>query len=582
MYVPTGADDVFAVSVDTGKILLGVQGEPRPEDQHRLLRLAQPRRRARRRQGLPRPARRQARRARPDDRQVALEDAVGDWQERVHDHGRAALLRRPASTRGISGGEFCDPRARSPPTTRRPASEVWRFYTDPRPGRDRATTPGRPGQRRRGSTAAPGLADAGRRPRARAALLLDRQRRARPRTAAGAPATTSSPPRSSPSTPRPGSTAGTSSRSTTTSGTTTRPSPIVLFDAEIDGEVREGPRPGRRRPAGSTCSTARPASRSSPIAEQPVPQLRERRRPPKTQPIPSYPPFFPHEVTRRGRTQESQRAARSRHEARRPSRSAPKTIFTPFGETTITVDRHRARRAAPTGSRRATTPSTEHVLRLRACAASRRLLLENEELPAGQAAARPPTLGSVFTSTGLRLPGRLLRRDRRDDGRDRLAEALADESCYSRLGRRPAATSSSSAATTGELEAYNAENGEGPLWSFQTGAGANNDRRRSSSRTGRSTSPSSPAATRSPRRSTATISGSSRSTGRWTRSRPAARARGPATPARRPTEPTDEGEGDAEAGETVWTDNCAGCHGLDGTGANGGPNLVGNRAGDGS
>jgi alcohol dehydrogenase (cytochrome c) len=32
--------------------------------------------------------------------------------------------------------------------------------------------------------------------------------------------------------------------------------------------------------------------------------------------------------------------------------------------------------------------------------------------------------------------------------------------------------------------------------------------------------------------------------------------------------------GDAAAGEQVFTDNCSGCHGLDGTGANGGPSLV--------
>jgi mono/diheme cytochrome c family protein len=43
-----------------------------------------------------------------------------------------------------------------------------------------------------------------------------------------------------------------------------------------------------------------------------------------------------------------------------------------------------------------------------------------------------------------------------------------------------------------------------------------------------------------------------------------------------PNEPTDETEGDAQAGEAVWSDNCAGCHGTNGTGANGGPNLVGN------
>ena len=32
----------------------------------------------------------------------------------------------------------------------------------------------------------------------------------------------------------------------------------------------------------------------------------------------------------------------------------------------------------------------------------------------------------------------------------------------------------------------------------------------------------------------------------------------------------------ATAGKAVWADNCAGCHGLAGTGGNGGPSLVDN------
>lgn len=31
---------------------------------------------------------------------------------------------------------------------------------------------------------------------------------------------------------------------------------------------------------------------------------------------------------------------------------------------------------------------------------------------------------------------------------------------------------------------------------------------------------------------------------------------------------------DAAAGKTVFSDNCAGCHGVDGTGGNGGPDLT--------
>ena len=52
------------------------------------------------------------------------------------------------------------------------------------------------------------------------------------------------------------------------------------------------------------------------------------------------------------------------------------------------------------------------------------------------------------------------------------------------------------------------------------------------------------------------------------------RARAPGHAGQAPNEPTNEGEGDAAAGQQVWAANCAGCHGLAGTGANGGPDLT--------
>ena len=127
----------------------------------------------------------------------------------------------------------------------------------------------------------------------------------------------------------------------------------------------------------------------------------------------------------------------------------------------------------------------------------------------------------------------------------------------------------------GQLEAYNAETGEGPLWSFQTGAGAN---------------------------TTATVfeqdgtqylaflaggnalAATQHGDNLWlfsldgTMDEVAAGGGGEGTghAGQSPNEPTDEVAGDAGAGAAVWSDNCAGCHGTNGTGANGGPNLVGN------
>ncbi len=76
-----------------------VQSEPRPRDLDRVLRLDESRRRHRRRQGLRRPARRQARRARSEHGQGRLVHPGRALAGRVHDHDGAALLRRPASSR---------------------------------------------------------------------------------------------------------------------------------------------------------------------------------------------------------------------------------------------------------------------------------------------------------------------------------------------------------------------------------------------------------------------------------------------------------------------------------------------------
>jgi quinohemoprotein ethanol dehydrogenase len=41
-----------------------------------------------------------------------------------------------------------------------------------------------------------------------------------------------------------------------------------------------------------------------------------------------------------------------------------------------------------------------------------------------------------------------------------------------------------------------------------------------------------------------------------------------------PPEPTNQGGANAAAGESVWADNCSSCHGLNGQGGNGGPDLT--------
>ena len=112
---------------------LGIQGEPGAEDQHGLLRLAHPRRRARRRQGLPRPARRQARRARPGHRQGRLADGRRALAGGLHDHARRrstttawSSSAAPVASSRSAGG--------SPAYDAKTGEQEWRFYTIPGPG----------------------------------------------------------------------------------------------------------------------------------------------------------------------------------------------------------------------------------------------------------------------------------------------------------------------------------------------------------------------------------------------------------------------------------------------------------------
>ena len=197
---------------------------------------------------------------------------------------------------------------------------------------------------------------------------------------------------------------------------------------------------------------------------------------------------------------------------------------------------------------------------------------KNEALPPGKR-GQTADLGSVFTTTGFgSQEGYFVAIDVATG--EKVWEKRWPESCYS-----GSVTTGGNLVFVGrnggELQAYNAETGEGPLWSFQTGAGAN---------------------------TTATVfehdgtqylaflaggnalAATKHGDNLWlfslegTMDAVAAgeeSGEGTGHAGQSPNEPTDEAEGDPETGAAVWNDNCAGCHGPNGTGANGGPNLVG-------
>ena len=121
----------------------------------------------------------------------------------------------------------------------------------------------------------------------------------------------------------------------------------------------------------------------------------------------------------------------------------------------------------------------------------------------------------------------------------------------------------------GELQAYDARNGN-QLWSFQTGAGAN-DTVAVFEQDGKEYV----AFLSAGNSLMATAHGDSL----WLFSLDGTMGPAPAPGTGAGTGHAGQGGGqpakaDAAAGKTVWADNCAGCHGLSGTGGNGGPDLT--------
>ena len=339
------------------------------------------------------------------------------------------------------------------------------------------------------------------------------------------------------------------------------PSPVVLFDVDGKKGLAQASKTGWLYLLDR--ETGEPLL---PIPEQPVPQLAAQKTA-KTQPIPSYPPFIPQEVT----ADHLQNVGQLKLDG--PLKSLPvkqaKQMYTPFDDKAITVvvpGPQGGTNWQPTSY----SPETE-MFYVCAQAAFSGLVLSNKTVPPGKQGS-VADLGGSFVTTGFGdHPGYFTAIDAHTGEIE--WQKRWPESCYSGsvatggglvfVGRN-----------NGDLEAYDAESGEGPLWSFQTGAGANNTvtvfEQDGTQYLAFLAGGNALAATK-------------HGDNLWlfsldgTMDEVASGGQGEGTghAGETPEEPTNS-EGDAVAGKAVWDDNCSGCHGLNGTGGNGGPSLADN------
>lgn len=341
------------------------------------------------------------------------------------------------------------------------------------------------------------------------------------------------------------------------------PSPVVLFDAEFDGVMKKAL--AETSKTGWTYVLDRETGKPLlPVKDTPVPQLAAQRTA-KTQPIPQYDPFFPHEVT-----DADVASIRALAVKAAKGKAIPPVvkghIFAPFGNEIRVIA------PGPQGGNNwqpmSYNPDTGYlyICGMKSVSGFTRDTTTFDEGKRGQIAE----LGSVFTTGGFGeqtgyfgawdpTTGKIVWRKQ------------WKESCYS------GSTSTAGGLVfvgrnDGELQAYDATSGD-QKWSFQTGAGAN---------------------------STVTsfewkgkqyiaflaggnaLAGTAHGHNLWLFSLDG--TKGPVAPGSAASAIAHAGqengdgsssqEPDVAAGATVFKANCAGCHGPDGAGSNGGPTLA--------
>jgi quinohemoprotein ethanol dehydrogenase len=347
------------------------------------------------------------------------------------------------------------------------------------------------------------------------------------------------------------------------------PSPTVLFDAKVNGKDVHGI--GEAEKTGWLYLLNRETGRPLfPSPEKPVPQEPRQKTWP-TQPIPQYAPFVPHQISQKQYAQIVKQAQQSAGHKVKVIRATE--MYTPYWKTMVAFT------PGPQGGTNwqpsSYNPNT-HMFYVCAQSGPTGNTAETEK-PAKQKDVAQQALGSTLTvgggfgaNTGTftaidATTGRIVWQKR------------WVESCYA-----GSATTAGNIVfigrNDGRLQAYNATNGR-LLWSFQTGAGAN-DAPTVFERDGHEYVvfyAGGNALAASPHGDNLRLFGLDGPLGPV-----AAPGAGQgvehagATPEKtnQPPKTNSHGEtGSAAAGQEIFASNCSTCHGAAGTGGNGGPNL---------
>jgi quinohemoprotein ethanol dehydrogenase len=335
------------------------------------------------------------------------------------------------------------------------------------------------------------------------------------------------------------------------------PSPVVLFDADGKKGIAQASKTGWLYMLDR--KTGKPLFD---IKERAVPQ-NEAQKTAKTQPIPSYDPFIPHEVSDADYEAIVKLVKKNAKGGRVPPSTRAPDIYEPFdqGVTVITPGPQGGTNWQPVSY----NPDTEmfYVCAMGGTSGYTRSKTLVPKAKQGGVA----DFGGTFTSAGFGSYTGYLSAIDATSGEIKWQKRWP-ESCYA-----GSVTTAGGLVFVGrnggDLQAYDAKTGD-QLWSFQTGAGAN---------------------------STATVfeqdgkeylvfyaggnslAATAHGDNLWLFSLDGklgpAKAAGAGEGAGHAgeTPPETSTKGDPAAGKTVFADNCSGCHGLNGTGGNGGPDL---------